>query len=123
MKETDVASGAGAAWVEKCVGIAPQDPTAADATVAAYKARFAAHEKHLVKLDTAASAVASASRALNKAVKKCGAVATVYANDEAGLGGDAAAKVGGEVGRRLEPNARASRSQRKASQRARPLAL
>lgn len=101
MKDTDVASGAGAAWVEKCVKMAPKDPAAADATVAAYRVEFVAHEKHLAKLDAAASAVASASRALNKAVKKCGAVATVYANDEAGLGGDAAAK----VGRRLKHRA------------------
>jgi hypothetical protein len=56
--------------------------------------------------------VASASRALNKAVKKCGAVATVYANDEAGLGGDAAAKVGGEASRtkRARFEAKGSRS-------------
>lgn len=93
MKDTNVASGAGAAWVDKCVAAAPADPATAAAEVTAYKARFAAHEKHLVKLDATASAVAAASRSLNKAVKKCASVATVYANDDAGLGGEAATQV------------------------------
>jgi len=43
---------------------------------------FQLHEKHLDKLDASAVAVAKASRALNHAVRACGDVAGVYAEDE-----------------------------------------
>ena len=75
--------------------------------IASARARFAAHEKHLVKLAASAAEVAAASRALNNAVRqwirwpcitrwalsgavrrqvrRCAGAAAAYAADEAGL--------------------------------------